>query len=94
MRVVEVFRRLLRNSDALPDIRLGISNQSELLNRKLSEVIEANDALQDCINKLKDRIEQLIDVQKAQLVMQRDQADAADVLADKIVQLANLTSRT
>jgi methyl-accepting chemotaxis protein len=74
----------------------GITNQSELLHQKLSETVDGIQDISGRINTLVQTVEQLVsridslfvsrmdsllELQKAEIVMQRDQAEAIDELA-------------
>ena len=54
MRVIDALRRLVRNSDYAPDIASGISNLAGLINDKLGELIEANRAVSDRLDRLRE----------------------------------------
>lgn len=117
MRAVEVLRRAVRNSDRLEEISQGIANQSDLLNRKLEEVIQgvSNLSQSDLLNRKLDGVIQgfldqsgvlnrrldaavqgfeniaqllsgIVELQKGQLVMHREQMEAIEELVATIKQ--------
>ncbi|HEY6184854.1 MAG TPA: hypothetical protein VIW67_21600 [Terriglobales bacterium] len=123
MRISDVLRRLVHNSDSstqsLAEAVVGISNQSELINRKLSEAVngianqsdlmnqkitEASNQIQTAshrceklLGQMGERIDQLlikmdslIELQKAEIVMHREQAEATDELARLLGRKNNL----
>jgi hypothetical protein len=97
MKAIRALRRLMRNSDRAPEIAEGINNLAELQNRKLEELIGATTSVSERLDRLREgvilKLDALIELQKAQLVMQRDQADAAETLAGAVEQLTKAMSR-
>jgi hypothetical protein len=82
-----IIRRLVRNSDVtaqatgqvLPRVVEGISNQSDLLNRKIDAIVEGIGNQSDLIRRKLDALNRVMhelrEIQKAQLAMQRQAAD-------------------
>ena len=93
------------STQSLAEAVVGIANQSELINRKLSEAVSgiANQShsmnknmteLLDLMNKnmteLLVKMDSLIELQKAAIVMHREQAEATDELAGLLGRKNNL----
>jgi hypothetical protein len=75
MSVLDKVRLTIRNThERLDAIVQGIDNQSKLLDSRLAALVQG--------------IEAITELQKAQLVMQREQAEALDRVAASIADLA------
>lgn len=80
MGIVGKFRRLIGNwnelgriSQKLDEVTAGIDNQSKMVNEKF-------EALIDGMRYLAERINHLAELQRAQLILQREEIDAIDEL--------------